>query len=51
MGRYGDGLEYFGLKELRRWYCEGEEKEIEERIESMIHNSLRGEELRHEKDQ
>jgi len=35
---------------LRRWYCEGEEKEIEERIESMIHNSLRGEELRHEKD-
>ena len=32
---------------MRRWYCEGEEKEIEERIESMIHNSLRGEELRH----
>ena len=44
-----DLFEHLGLDEegLRRWYCDGEEKEIEERMESIIHNSSRGEELRH----
>ena len=32
---------------LKRWYCESENKEIEERVDSMIHNSLMGEEKRY----